>query len=119
MNTSDVVLVHGCTHAEHDDNFRQVVERVKANSSSSTVEECVFSKIKISVVGDVRSPEEISAEPKVLEAIRKMNTPEIAEEMRSLLASDDPKLCAHLRNFVETIEGQVSLLACKRTGTIT
>ena len=76
INISDDISVHGCPHAEHDDNLRQVVE---GKLFTLNRQECVFNKINISYFGDVWSPKGISADHNMLEAIRKINTPQIAQ----------------------------------------
>ena len=85
FNISDDILVHGRTQAEHDDNLRQVFEQVRATNLTLNREKCVFNQRHLSFFGHVWSPEGVSADPQKLEAIRKMKTPENAEEVRSLL----------------------------------
>ncbi|KAI0210788.1 hypothetical protein LSAT2_004428 [Lamellibrachia satsuma] len=85
FNISDDILVQGRTQGEHDDNLRQVFEQVRATNLALNREKCVFNQRHLSFFGHVWSPEGVSADPQKLEAIRKMKTPENAEEVRSLL----------------------------------
>ena len=84
-NQSTSVMTYWCAQAEHDDNLRQVFERMKTNNLTLNREKCVFNKRNMSVFGHIWSPEGVSADPKKLNAIRKMKTPENADEVRSLL----------------------------------
>ena len=98
-NISNDMLVHGCTQVEHDDNLRQVFERMKTNNLKLNREKCVFNKRNISFFGHVWSPG-VSADPKKLDATRKMNTREcrgsLVVTMNGWLRL---KMCDHHRTF--------------------
>ena len=85
INISDDILVHGRTQAEHDDNLRKVFDQVRASNLTLNREKCVFNQRHLSFFGHVWSPEGVSADPQRMKGIRKMKTPENAEEVRSLL----------------------------------
>ncbi|KAI0220019.1 hypothetical protein LSAT2_028450 [Lamellibrachia satsuma] len=89
------------------------------NITSSSINPIILSKASLisfsaSILLFCGPPEGISADRKLVEAIRKMNTPEIAQEMESLLGlsayvSRMPTFCDHHRTYEKTSEGHVSL----------
>ena len=85
LNISDDILVHGSSQEEHDENLRKVFARAREVNLTFNRNKCEFNKRHLSFFGHVWSPEGVSADPKKLEAIRNLKTPENPDELRSLL----------------------------------
>ena len=85
MNISDDILVSGKTHEEHDQNLREVFQRLREKGLTLNKSKCEYSKDKLEFFGYVFSKDGISPDPKKVEDVVNLHTPSTASEVRSLL----------------------------------
>jgi transposase InsO family protein len=85
LHIRDDFIVHGSSKAEHDDNLRKLLERFKECGLTFSPKKCKFCLPSIEFFGFVFSKEGVSPAPSKVEALRKMEGPSNASEVRSLL----------------------------------
>ena len=109
-NISDDIVVFGKDQKEHDANLRGVPERLKQYNIRLKEEKCSFSQSKIMFYGHIFNAEGIKPDPKKVDVIKAMNSPQCASEVKSLLGMaqyvsrfipDYAKITAPLRNLTK------------------
>ena len=109
-NISDDIIVFGKDQKEHDANLRGVLERLKQYNIRLKEEKCSFSQPKIMFYGHIFTAEGIKPDPKKVDVIKAMNSPQCASEVKSLLGMaqyvsrfipDYAKITAPLRNLTK------------------
>ena len=85
LNISDDILVFGKTQAEHSNNLRAVLTRLKEKGLTLSKDKCEFNKTSLEFFGHVFSSSGLSADPSKIKAVLEMDVPKSASEVRSLL----------------------------------
>ena len=85
INVSDDILVFGKSKAEHNQNLRKVLERLRNKNLTLNKKKCEFLKTSIEFLGHIFSAEGFKPCPTKLQEIFEMPTPTNASEVRSLL----------------------------------
>ena len=82
----DDILIYGRTFAEHKENLRQVLRRLKSKGIKLRVDKCEFVKPEVRYLGRLVSAEGYRADPKDVRALDKFReAPKTVGEVRSLL----------------------------------
>ncbi|MCG8094404.1 MAG: DDE-type integrase/transposase/recombinase [Candidatus Thiodiazotropha endolucinida] len=85
INISDDIIVFGKNQAEHDKNLQAVFERFKEVNLTLNKNKCLFSKSQVKFFGYIFSENGISADPEMVESIRKVKQPTTPSEVKSFL----------------------------------
>ncbi|XP_028418333.1 uncharacterized protein K02A2.6-like [Dendronephthya gigantea] len=85
LNISDDIIVYGSTQAEHDKRLEQVLERLRMNNLTLNKSKCEFNKPSLIYFGYTFSGDGVLPDPKKVEAIRNVEAPKSAKEVRSFL----------------------------------
>lgn len=85
INKSDDIIVFGKSQEEHDQNLQAVFERLKAVNLTLNKSKCLFSKSRVKFFGYIFSKNGISADPEMVESIRKVKRPTTPSEIKSFL----------------------------------
>ena len=72
----DDILVHGTTEAIHDQNLREVLQRLREIGLKLAVHKCRYKLPEVRYIGHILSSEGIKPDPEKVQAIVKMPTPE-------------------------------------------
>ncbi|KAJ8048227.1 hypothetical protein HOLleu_00459 [Holothuria leucospilota] len=80
----DDVVVYGKTQAEHDQNLRRVLTKIR-DSGMKLNSKCEFNASKIQLLGHVVTSEGIRPAPDLVKAIRDAPAPQSVDEIRSFL----------------------------------
>ena len=84
-NISDDIIVYGATQKEHDVNLKAVLTRLRKKNLTLNEKKCEFNQPKLEFYGHIFSKEGMSVDPKKVEALTHIKTPENPTELRSLL----------------------------------
>ena len=84
-NISDDIIVYGATQAEHDTNLKAVLTRLRERNLTLNEKKCEFNQPKLEFYGHIFSKDGMSVDPKKVEAITHLKTPENPTDLRSLL----------------------------------
>ena len=90
----DIVIFSG-TFEQHIKDVKEVFERLRGAGLKLNQTKCHFLKDKFSYLGHIVSEKGIEPDPKKIDAILNMKTPESAADMRSVLGS-----CSYFRKFI-------------------
>lgn len=93
----DDVLVHGHTHAEHDQRLEAVLEKLLESGLTLNKDKCIFSQSSVKFLGQVLTSSGISIDPDKVSAVVQMTQPTCVSEVRRFLG-----LTNQLSKFVPT-----------------
>ena len=82
---ADDMIIFGKTDQEHDGNLLNLLELCRKNNLTLNPEKMQFRLPKVSFFGHTWSDKGLSAYPKKIEAVKKMELPQYVETMRSFL----------------------------------
>ena len=85
INISDDILVFGATQSEHDQDLRATFQRLRERGLTLNRNKCFYNKGTLEFFGPVFSKGGLSADPKKVLAVRNIDTPTNATQVRSLL----------------------------------
>ena len=85
VNISDDILVFGKTEAEHANNLKACMQRLRDKNLTLNRAKCEFFRRSIEFYGHVFSDTGVAPDPKKIAAIAKAVAPATKEEVRSLL----------------------------------
>ena len=85
LNTSDDIMVYGKDQREHDEALEGVLQALVNRNLTLNKGKCEFNKPSIEFYGFVFGKDGISPDVKKVEAVKKMETPKTAKEVRSFL----------------------------------
>ena len=85
VNFSDDILVHGKTKQEHDENLKQVLQRLKEKNLTLNPNKCQFRMRSIEFLGHIFTVEGIKPCPNKPKDIMNIQAPKNISEVRSLL----------------------------------
>ena len=85
LNISDDIIVHGKTREEHDQNLEALLNRLQEKNLTLNKNKCEFGKPRIKFYGFIFSESGISPDPQKIEAIKNVEQPKTAAEVRSFL----------------------------------
>ena len=92
----DDIIVFAATWEEHLDRLRQIFERLRHAKLKLGVEKCTFAAKEVSYLGHRVTEEGLLPDPLLLAAIREINPPKNATEVRSFLG-----LAGYYRRYVK------------------
>ena len=92
----DDIIVFAATWEEHLDRLRQVFERLRHAKLKLGAEKCTFDAKEVSYLGHRVTEEGLLPDPSLLAAIREINPPQNATEVRSFLG-----LAGYYRRYVK------------------
>ena len=92
----DDIIVFATTWEEHLDRLRQVFERLRHAKLKLGAEKCTFAAKEVSYLGHRVTEEGLLPDPLLLAAIREINPPKNATEVRSFLG-----LAGYYRRYVK------------------
>ena len=98
----DDILIWGTTAKEHDDNLKACLDRVQARGMTLNPEKCQFRVTSIEYLGHILTQEGVKPDPKKLEAIQNMPTPEDKQAIQRLLG---------MVNYVAKFSPNVSIVS--------
>ena len=81
----DDILVHGPNQPVHNQRLFKVLEKLEKEGITLNPEKCVFSKTRVTFLGNVIDQDGIQADPEKLEAIESMKAPTDRTELRRFL----------------------------------
>ena len=84
-NISDDIIVYGETQADHDKALQLVFDRLVTHGLTLNKQKCEYNKTSITFFGVVFSGKGVSADPIKVAAIKDMQAPKDASEIRSFL----------------------------------
>ena len=103
INMSDDILVFGKTQKEHDTNLRNVFQRLREKHLTLNASKCKYNKSTLEFFGHVFSKGGMSADPKKIDAIIKLDPPTDVSSVRSFLGMTN--FCArYLPNYATLSE---------------
>ena len=70
LNISDNIIIHGKTHAEHDRNFKSVLQRLSEKGLTLNRDKCEFRQNKLKFYGFVFLEDGFSLDPEKVKAIK-------------------------------------------------
>jgi len=82
----DDILVYGRSQAEHDHNLRAVINRLLESGLTLNKAKCLLSQPELEWYGHVFSAEGLRVHPRRIDAIKQMNPPANAAEVKSFLS---------------------------------
>ena len=86
-NISDDILIWGKTQEEHDENLKQVLNRISNSGLKINLSKCIFSVDNITFGGHKLSSQGISPDPVKVSAIQDIKQPTSVSELRSFLGT--------------------------------
>ena len=89
-------IIYGKTDQEHDGNLLNFLEVCRKNNLTLNLSKMQFRIPKVSFFGHIWSDKDLSADPKKIEPVRRMEIPQDMETMRSFLRSTIPTDSAHV-----------------------
>lgn len=110
LNISDDILVYGTTQEEHNRALKETLERLREKGLTLHVKKCLFNQSKIKFFGYVFSDNGMSANPKKVDEILKLEEPTSVSEVSSLLGmtnycsrfvKDYSTISQHLRELIQ------------------
>ena len=85
LNISDDIIVHGKTREQHDQHLEALLNRLQEKNLTLNKIKCEFGKSRIKFYGFIFSESGISPDPQKIEAIKNVEQPKTAAEVRSFL----------------------------------
>ena len=82
---ADDMIIYGKTDHEHDGNLLNFLEVCRKNNLTLNPDKMQFRLPKVSFFGHTWSDKGLSADPKKIEAVKRMELPQDVETMRSFL----------------------------------
>ena len=82
---TDDMIIYGKSDHEHDGNLLNILEVCRKNSLTLNPDKMQFRLPKVSIFGHTWGDEGLSADPKKIEAVKRMELPQDVETMRSFL----------------------------------
>ena len=82
---ADDMIIYGKTDQEHDGNLLNFLEVCRKNNLTLNLDKMQFRLPKVSFFGHTWSDKGLSADPKKIEAVKRMELPQDVETMRSFL----------------------------------
>lgn len=85
LNISDDIIIYGSTQEEHNQNLQRVLKRLEDKNLTLNKNKCLFSQKQVKFFGYIFSAEGISADPAMVQDIKKAERPNSPSEVRSFL----------------------------------
>ena len=102
---ADDICVTGSTEAEHDENLLRLMKRAEDKGLVFNSSKCVIKQTEISFFGNIYTREGIKPDPKKVEHIRNMPTPESKDELRRFLG-----MITYLSQFIPKFSNKTNTL---------
>ena len=81
----DDILIYSCDEKQHEENLRQVLQKLRENQLFGSLSKCAFYRPEIHYLGHVISSDGVSIDPSNIRAIMDWPTPTSVIEVRSFM----------------------------------